>query len=72
LTAESILGPGNEAVQLEVCNVVRGDPDGSYLIQKLEGAVGIVGEQMPFGGTPLTTGEISTIRQWITQGAPDN
>jgi hypothetical protein len=27
--------------------VVPGDPDGSYLIQKIEGAPGIVGERMP-------------------------
>ncbi|NND72523.1 MAG: hypothetical protein HKN43_13185 [Rhodothermales bacterium] len=72
LTAEAMLGPGNEAVQLETCDIVRGDPDGSYLVKKLEGAAGIIGEQMPFGGTPLTSGELNTIRQWITEGAPDN
>ena len=72
LDAVSALGPGNEAVQLETCNITRGDPDNSYLIDKLTGAPGIIGEQMPFGGAPLTAGELTTIRQWITEGAPDN
>lgn len=72
LDAESALGPGNEAVQLETCNITRGDPDNSYLIDKLTGAAGIIGEQMPFGGTPVTSAELNTIRQWIIEGAPDN
>ena len=72
LSATDALGPGNEAAQLETCNVTRGDPDNSYLIDKLTGAPGIIGEQMPFGGAPITSGELSTIRQWITEGAPDN
>jgi hypothetical protein len=53
--------------------VVPGNPDSSYLIQKLEGAAGIVGRRMPFSGPPyLTDGQILIIRRWIELGAPRN
>jgi len=53
--------------------VIPGNPDGSYLIQKLEGAPGIVGDRMPQSGPPfLTTGQITIIREWIERGAPNN
>ena len=35
--------------------VIPGDPDGSYIIQKIEGAPGIVGERMPRTGGPYLT-----------------
>ncbi len=51
--------------------VIPGDPDHSYLIQKLEGAAGITGRRMPFNGPPyLTDGQIKIIRRWIQIGAP--
>ena len=49
--------------------VSPGDPDGSYLVQKLEGAAGIAGVRMPFGGPYLPQATIDVIRQWITNGA---
>jgi hypothetical protein len=53
--------------------VIPGDPDNSYLIQKLEGAAGIVGRRMPFSGPPyLSDGQILIIRRWIALGAPRN
>ena len=53
--------------------VVPGDPDGSYLIQKLEGAAGIGGRRMPNNGPPyLTDGQILIVRRWIALGAPRN
>lgn len=55
----------------EVPSVLRvkpGDPDNSYLIQKLEGHAA-VGAQMPFGEPPLPAATIAVIRQWITDGA---
>ena len=53
--------------------VVAGDPDASYLIQKLEGRSGITGRRMPFNGPPyLTDGQILIIRRWIQTGAPRN
>ena len=57
---------------VEVPSVLRvkpGDPDNSYLIMKLEGAPGIVGAQMPFGGPYLPQSTIDVIRQWIIDGA---
>ena len=51
--------------------VTAGDPDNSYLIQKLEGTAAS-GQQMPLGGTPLTQAVIDVIRQWITDGAIDD
>jgi hypothetical protein len=50
--------------------VIPGDPDNSYLIQKLAGAPGIVGQRMPFAGGPyLTDGQMLILRRWITDGA---
>jgi hypothetical protein len=46
-----------------------GNPDLSYIVLKLEGASGIVGAQMPFGGPYLPQSTINVIRQWITDGA---
>jgi hypothetical protein len=56
---------------MEVPSLLRvnpGDPDNSYLVQKLEGTAA-VGERMPFGGGPLDPALIADIRQWITDGA---
>ena len=51
--------------------VIPGDPDNSYLVQKLEGAASITGRRMPFNGPPyLTEGQIKIIRRWIQIGAP--
>jgi hypothetical protein len=49
--------------------VIATNADGSYLIQKLEGASTIVGARMPFGGPYLTQGQIDVIREWIRLGA---
>ena len=54
-----------------ILRVQPGDPDNSYLIQKLEGTA-TVGGQMPLGGTPLSQATIDIIRQWITEGAIDD
>lgn len=57
---------------LEVPGILRvapGDPDNSYLIQKLEGSAA-VGGRMPAGSpNPLDPALIADIRQWITDGA---
>ena len=55
----------------EVPSILRvkpGDPDNSYIIQKLEGHAS-VGAQMPLGGPYLSTETIGFIREWITNGA---
>jgi hypothetical protein len=45
-----------------------GNPDDSYLIQKIEGTAA-VGGRMPLGGPALPQATIDAIRQWITNGA---
>ena len=52
--------------------VIPADADGSYVVLKLEDAVGITGTAMPppFGG--LDPADIQTIRDWIDAGALDN
>lgn len=52
--------------------VVPGDPENSYLIHKLEGRSGIVGQRMPISGPFLTPGQIAVIERWIEIGAPNN
>ncbi len=49
-----------------------GNPDQSYLVMKIEGAAGIAGQRMPLGRTPLSSDQIATVRQWISDGAPRN
>jgi hypothetical protein len=53
--------------------VVPGDPENSYLYQKLVGTSGIVGLRMPRNGPPyLTDGQIEVIERWIEEGAKNN
>jgi hypothetical protein len=53
--------------------VIPGDPDGSYMVHKLEGASDIVGERMPRTGGPfLTSGQMQIIRRWIANGAAND
>lgn len=53
--------------------VVPSVPVDSYLLQKVEGAPGIVGERMPRTGGPyLTPGQILIMRRWIELGAKND
>jgi hypothetical protein len=52
--------------------VTPGNADDSYIIRKLEGAAGIVGARMPFGGPYLDQETIDRIRAWIDGGAPND
>lgn len=55
----------------EVPSLMRikpGDPDNSYLVQKIEGHAS-VGARMPLGGAPLSDDQIAAIRQWVSDGA---
>jgi len=51
-----------------VLRVAPGDPDHSYLIQKLEGHAA-VGARMPLGGPYLDADTMALLRQWIANGA---
>lgn len=48
--------------------IAPGDPDNSYLIQKIEGHAAI-GARMPYGGPYLDATTIALIRQWVADGA---
>src|ERR1700719_3847729 len=61
-----------------VCHIGAGAPEGlqldptnSYIVHKLKGPPGIVGNQMPLGETPLSQATQAAISQWITDGAPN-
>jgi hypothetical protein len=67
--------------QPRVFRVLPGEPDDSYLVQKIEDAPTIEGQPMPLGcdvGVPqggavcLEADDIAAIRMWITECAPDN
>jgi hypothetical protein len=58
--------PSTEASS--VLRVAPGNPDASYVIQKLEGHAA-VGARMPLGGPYLDSATINVIRQWIAAGA---
>ena len=46
-----------------------GNPDDSYLVQKIEGRSTIVGAQMPLNQPGLSAEQIDAIRTWIANGA---
>lgn len=56
------------AEEPSILRIKPGDPDNSYLIQKVEGRAA-VGAQMPYGGPPLPAATIAAMRQWVTDGA---
>jgi hypothetical protein len=50
--------------------VAPGDPNDSFLLRKLTGAVGgAEGSPMPFGGARLSRSSIDLVRRWIAAGA---
>jgi hypothetical protein len=53
--------PGLQRVQ-------AGNPDASYLLQKIVGSAA-VGQRMPLGGPYLPPATVAVIRQWIANGA---
>src|SRR2546425_1368273 len=54
-----------------VLRVVPGDPDHSFLLQKLLGQIGAAeGSRMPLVGTPVSPANLDLIRRWIAAGAP--
>lgn len=60
------------AIQSALDRVEPGSPDNSYLVRKLDGGPGISGSRMPQGGPYLDAATMADIRQWITDGAPNN
>lgn len=54
--------------QPTLSRVAAGDPDNSYLVQKIEGTAAS-GQRMPLGGGVLDQAVIDDIRLWIANGA---
>ena len=54
--------------QRTLSRVAAGDPDNSYLVQKIEGTAAS-GQRMPLGGGGLDQATIDDIRLWIANGA---
>jgi hypothetical protein len=58
----------------EVPSLLRvnpGNPDQSYLVQKIQGNAA-VGGRMPLGQAPLPQDRIDLVRRWIAAGAPQS
>ena len=60
------------SVQVALDRVTPGDAENSYLIHKLDGRAGIVGDRMPTNGPFLTAAQVDVIEQWINDGARNN
>lgn len=52
--------------------ITPGDPEQSYLLDKLRGAPLCDGVRMPIDKPPLSDGEIQAISDWICEGAPSS
>jgi hypothetical protein len=65
---------GVPSVEVPMLNrIEQGDPNGSYLVLKIEGDPSIVPDRMPPSpAAPLPPEVIDVIRQWVFDGAPDN
>ena len=66
-----MFGPGVLARSLRSCDVVPGQPEASFLLEKLTGAPRL-GQPMPKDRAPLSAQEIQLIRTWILEGAYDD
>lgn len=66
---------GAPSFQADMSQVEPGAPEKSYLLRKVDGTqldAGGAGGRMPLGRAPLSPDELSTLRRWIDQGAPNN
>jgi hypothetical protein len=53
----------------ELLRIAPGDPDASYMVQKLRGTPGIAGSQMPLTGS-VTDAQVKLVVDWVRRGAP--
>lgn len=53
----------------ELLRVSPGNPDQSYLVEKISSNNPSVGVRMPRGGDPLSAEQIAMVREWIEEGA---
>ena len=66
------VAPANDAARAAgLLRVAPGDPDRSFLLQKLDGTLGAgEGQRMPQVGSALPAAAIDLVRRWIAAGAP--
>ncbi len=67
--APSIIGRASTEVP-SLALIAPGDPATSYLILKVQGAPGILGVRMPYGGPYLNAAVIQAMSDWVSAGAP--
>ena len=60
------------STQVALDLVTPNDAENSYLIHKLDGRAGIVGDRMPYDAPFLTAAETDVIKAWINAGAANN
>lgn len=65
---EASFGPGVQAALFATCNIVPGNPEASYLLEKLHPNPRF-GGRMPSLLPPLEDEELDLIRTWILEGA---
>lgn len=68
--AEIVNQPSEQDASFKL--VVPGIPNGSLLYWKVSSDTPPVGSTMPLFGARLSANELALLRDWITQGAPDN
>lgn len=68
---ETTFGPGVQANIYKECDIIPGDPDASYLMEKLLPSPRL-GQRMPSGRDPLSEADLAMLRTWILDGAPDD
>ena len=61
-----------QSIQVALDLVEPNDAENSYLVHKLDGRAGIVGDRMPPSGPFLPQADIDVIKQWINAGAANN
>ena len=61
-----------QSIQVALDLVEPNDAENSYLVHKLDGRAGIVGDRMPPAGPYLSQANIDVIKQWINAGAQNN
>jgi len=67
-----VLSANPSAGAAGVLRVAPGNPDASFLLQKLSGNITPAeGVKMPLVGRPLSPAELDLIRRWIAAGAPE-
>ena len=62
---------GVQASSEDFLQVDPGDPANSYIIIKVEGRQ-TIGQRMPLGSGALDTIDLTNLRNWISNGAPNN